>query len=323
MVGHEKSNCPKKSEEETSIAVVVEGSSGVEGQTVSRTDTGEEREGNSGKENFERGKKVLNEENEEYGPWMVVQRPRGKKGAKKDSTSSGGMENGPKENAATTGTKFAILQEKDADTTIEDPNSNQNIPNNHEPNTDALNGAPKNKPSQSVKSNRNQSTKTQENNPIRNQHATTTSQNKEKVVKPGSTIGPNRIPSNHNKQFTTQTQLENQLQDTVSNHPQNWTTTMHHSQEESQQGTYIQTTPLEDFEMHEPTEPEPPDINSISEEVMIEAVRIHEESILNQQHNETFTHEEENLDMEEETFDIKAGQGNRDTLMGENDQTSQ
>nr|XP_025617103.1 uncharacterized protein LOC112709433 [Arachis hypogaea] len=116
MVGHEKSACPKVSRTEANREVangkkesVVGGGEG-HNQEIS-TPRNEE----SSVEIIEKdkGKQVMIEESDNYGPWMVVQRPtRGRRTGKGEASGSGEGSNGMNGRATVTGTRYDVLQEK-------------------------------------------------------------------------------------------------------------------------------------------------------------------------------------------------------------------
>ncbi|XP_016173927.1 uncharacterized protein LOC107616489 [Arachis ipaensis] len=117
MAGHEKSNCATSQKAAETDGITAATTAGVveERQEEDQKSQSQER-GNVAITENEKGKKVIQHDNDTYGPWMLVQRPtRGKKVGKMGASTSnaGGNALNAKDTAMTVpGTRFSILQEE-------------------------------------------------------------------------------------------------------------------------------------------------------------------------------------------------------------------
>nr|XP_025661002.1 uncharacterized protein LOC112756598 [Arachis hypogaea] len=145
LVGHEKSNCLKtilENSEGIEVRVTEKERKGVEG--IEKTTTVDRvGEGNPGISKKEKGKQVIEERNEAYGPWMLVQiSTRDRKEAKGDNTTggSGEMEKGANGKGWGSGTRYAVLRTHEDEVELEESTSQQNIPSKQiQVETEALN----------------------------------------------------------------------------------------------------------------------------------------------------------------------------------------
>ncbi|RYR01543.1 hypothetical protein Ahy_B06g080434 [Arachis hypogaea] len=142
---HEKSNCLKtilENSEGIEVRVTEKERKGVEG--IEKTTTVDRvGEGNPGISKKEKGKQVIEERNEAYGPWMLVQiSTRDRKEAKGDNTTggSGEMEKGANGKGWGSGTRYAVLRTHEDEVELEESTSQQNIPSKQiQVETEALN----------------------------------------------------------------------------------------------------------------------------------------------------------------------------------------
>ncbi|RYR02498.1 hypothetical protein Ahy_B06g081287 [Arachis hypogaea] len=253
-------------------------------------------EGNPDISKKDKGKQVIEERNEAYGPWMLVQRStRGRKGAKGDNTTggSGGMEKGANGKGWGSGTRCAVLRTQEDEVELEGSNSQQNIPSKQiQVETEALN-----KENKLITSNRTHKTQNHaqtskpasprpgdQPNPTNPKPKKTFNSNSDEPIttqkihepissNPGPLPSPfNPVPNKPNNIASSETKI---VKNQHSHHPENWTCTQSNTQVDIQD-TFIQdsflaiSTPMEE-EINHPPDPKPPDLHSIETEIMLEA----------------------------------------------------
>ncbi|KAL4327960.1 hypothetical protein AHAS_Ahas13G0152300 [Arachis hypogaea] len=115
--GHEKSNCAMLQKAAETYRITAATAAGVvEGRQEENQKSQSQERGNVVITENEKGKKVIQHDNDTYGPWMLVQRPtHGKKVGKMGASTSnaGGNALNAKDTAMTVpGTRFSILQQE-------------------------------------------------------------------------------------------------------------------------------------------------------------------------------------------------------------------
>ncbi|RYR52825.1 hypothetical protein Ahy_A06g027695 [Arachis hypogaea] len=276
MVGHEKSACPKISRTEANREVANEKKeSVVVGGGGHNQEISNPRNEESSIEIIEKGngKQVMIEESDNYGPWMVVQRPtRGRRAGKGEASGSGEGSNGMNGRATVTGTRYDVLQEKDNEENQDKNNGEQNHPEKNlvVSATQAVN---------KTTTTRNTNDKNQR--PIDQHKQNTLNLTKiteiPKAPEPVKNQDPSQDTNNdHNQPITMQDTNNDHNQPNTMHHQHNWTISQSQSQDTPMEESFIPETGQLDEDMGDPPNYSSPNFNSIESEIMVDALEAYE-----------------------------------------------
>ncbi|KAL4285777.1 hypothetical protein AHAS_Ahas19G0020100 [Arachis hypogaea] len=284
--GHEKSSCPSLRSQEKP-----EASNNNEGKGYEKAGTEEEEGGRIGKGELSKGKGVIAEENNGFGPWMLVQRTRGKKLLKNGEGTSNGQKG--KEKVLSYGehtSRFAALQHEVVEG---DKETNEVVVIPQKDESDKTNPVGSKETTEKDKRNkgaleRNTITKLKDQIPQENNQThknspkprQTNSKMQEIQNQTNPTLAPITAQTMRKERTQTKTKTQTQedtnmnITDKAVHFQENWAN--NNQTQDSQITEMVEATGIQACDMEEPPDPVPPDFGARNSEDLGEAMEVFE-----------------------------------------------